>query len=94
MAIFGLKKKKQEEEKETNIIAVKQRRDVVSSHRHEARVENLRNELVRLSNRLGLVEVDSIMTKTDKDKCIDSIVKRMTFIRYEIDIREGLLKWL
>ena len=62
--------------------------------RHQSRIDNLNNEARDLSHKLTLIEEDEEMIKTKKAKPSDIIVQRLTFISYEIGIRENLISWL
>ena len=66
----------------------------ISKDRHSARIANLRDEFEQLSNMLVETELNIAMARSEKEKQSDKLIKRMTLIKYEIDIREGLLKWL
>ena len=66
----------------------------IAKDRHSARVVNLRDELEQLSNALVETELSTAVTRSEKEKQSDKMIRRMALIRYEIDIREGLLKWL
>lgn len=66
----------------------------IAKDRHSARVANLRDELEQLSNALVETELSTAVTRSEKEKQSDKMIRRMALIRYEIDIREGLLKWL
>lgn len=61
---------------------------------HEKRITNLNEEFERLSNKLENSSIDIAMTKIEREKFTDRIVRRMAIIRYEIDIRRELTKWL
>lgn len=62
--------------------------------RHQSRIDNLNNEARDLSHKLTLIEEDEEMIKTKKAKASDIIIQRLTFIKYEIGIRESLISWL
>ena len=66
----------------------------IAKDRYSARVVNLRDELEQLSNALVETELSTAVTRSEKEKQSDKMIRRMALIRYEIDIREGLLKWL
>ena len=62
--------------------------------RHNNRISNLKNEYDVLSRKLKDVELDIDMSKNEKDKLSDRLIRRMTLLRYEINIREELVRWL
>lgn len=64
------------------------------NQRHVNRIKNLEEEFDSLSNELKEAEFNSNMTKVEREKLSDHLVRRMTFIKHEIEIRRGLLKWL
>lgn len=57
---------------------------------HENRINNLRDEFESLSSVIHNIEV--VSNKPNKE--IDTAIFRMCLIKYEVDIREDLLKWL
>ena len=61
---------------------------------HKTRIENLDNEFELLTLELYNLQQDTEQPKSIRNKKIDSIVFRMSIIKYEINIREDLLKWL
>lgn len=70
------------------------RNDTQVAARHQKRVDNLRAELEVLESDLFTLEGDSDIVKSTKDKDSDSIIRRMVLIKYEVGIREDLIKWL
>ena len=78
---------------EDDIPEVKENKKIAKD-RHLARVVNLRDEFEVLSGELVETELNVAMARSEKEKSSDKIIRRMTLIKYEIDIREGLLKWL
>ena len=66
--------------------------NAIESHRR--RISNLGEEFEQLSIKLESLEEDFSITKTEKQKESDTLIRRMTLIRYEMEIREGLVKWL
>ena len=61
---------------------------------HQVRIDNLGDELEQLSINLKYIEEDSNKSRIQKQKESDLIIRRMALIKYEIEIREGLIKWL
>ena len=92
MAIFDfIKRKKPEEIEKTPEQAINNDQAKI---RHQNRVDNLNNEARDLGHKLTIIEEDEEMIKTKKAKASDIIIQRLTFIRYEIGIRESLISWL
>lgn len=88
--------RKKEEEKEL-IEARSPEQELSISHvirRHETRISNLKDEMEILSKTLKAIELDIEIPRAVKLKKSDTTIRRMTLIKYEIDIREDLLKWL
>jgi len=61
---------------------------------HKKRIANLEEELVKISSELETSELDVSLTKNAREKLSDTAIRRMSIIKYEIEIREGLIKWL
>lgn len=61
---------------------------------HRIRIENLSEEFEELSAKLESLESDFGIPRTLKEKESDLIIRRMSLLKYEIEIREGLVKWL
>ena len=92
MSIFDfIKRKKPKEVEKTPEQAINIEQVKV---RHQSRIDNLNNEARDLSHKLTLIEEDEEMIKTKKAKASDIIIQRLTFIKYEIGIRESLISWL
>lgn len=62
--------------------------------RHQKRIDNLAEELHQISKQLVFVESNPELTKNEREKQSDNLIRRITLIKYEIDIREDLIKWL
>ena len=62
--------------------------------RHEGRISNLEDEIETLSESLKMIELETDTPRASKSKKSDAIIRRMTLIRYEVNIRSNLLKWL
>ena len=73
---------------------VKDANNLQSIQHHKTRVENLSNEFEQLSDELKVLELDTERPRSTRNKEVDKVIFRMAIIKYEIDIREGLLKWL
>ena len=61
---------------------------------HKIRINNLSEEFEELSTKLEKVESDFDMNRSKREKESDTIIRRMSILEYEIEIREGLVKWL
>ena len=94
MKLFSMFKKKEEIKKEVKLTENQKRDKESAIRRHKKRLDNLNEELLSLSNSLEMLESNYDMTKVEKEKESDNLIRRMSIIRYEIDIREGLVKWL
>ena len=57
-------------------------------------IENLHDEFEMLSAKLERIESDFDNPKAVKEKDSNNIIRRMSLLKYEIEIREGLVKWL
>ena len=71
-------------------------KNVLAIQRHKTRVDNLNEEYVTLSAKLISLESekDSGVLRSELNKEVDAIIFRMAIIKYEVDVREDLLKWL
>ena len=58
------------------------------------RISNLNDEFEELSSKLKEVESDFDSSKSKREKESDTVIRRMSILKYEIEIREGLVKWL
>jgi len=92
MDLFKREVKKIEED------SVKPREKKISNLRtltkHESRLKSLKDEFELLSFNLAKLETDENLHNTEKVKQSDHIIKRLVFLKYEIDIREDLISWL
>ena len=61
---------------------------------HKIRIDNLKDELNCMYEDLEAIESDFDSPRSKNSKISDTIIRRMTLIKYEIEIREGLVKWL
>lgn len=92
MKIIDLFKKK---EKPMVTMPVLQRSTInqaIDSHRR--RISNLQEEVDDLSVTLRTISIDIAMPRSKKEKSSDTIIKRMAILKYEIGVREDLIKWL
>ena len=61
---------------------------------HKNRIANLSDEIEQLTLDLESVESDFDVPKAKRHRDSDSTIRRMSLLKYEIEIREGLIKWL
>ena len=94
MKLFNFLRKKEEAPKKPTLTADQKVAKGVAITKHRRRIRNLSEELEQISNKLESVESDFNKTRNEREKESDAIIRRMTFIKYEIEIREGLTKWL
>jgi len=66
----------------------------VAISKHEKIIVNLGNELESLSSNLKALEQDFGMLHSKREKESDRMIRRIILVKYEIEIREGLIKWL
>ena len=62
--------------------------------KHKTRIENLEEELEICLSNLKTLHLDNEMPSSMINKEANAIIVRMTFIKYELGIREDLIKWL
>lgn len=94
MSIFDtLKKNKSQLEEPKNVTKVTYNITQAIQH-HKVRIDNLTDEFETLSDKLKVLQSDVEKPKGVKNKEMDGIIFRMTIIKYEVDIRGDLLKWL
>lgn len=94
MDLFKVFRRKKEPIKRKELTAEQKIAKAVAIIKHRTRVANLNKELEQISNTLEMTELDFDSTKTEREKKSDTIIRRITLLKYEIDIREGLIKWL
>lgn len=85
------KEEKKEKRKESKADSLQR---AIAITKHENRINNLDEELITLSSKLKENEGNFEIPKSAREKTSDTIIRRMTIIRYEIEIREGLIEWL
>jgi len=61
---------------------------------HKIRISNLNDEFEELSLKLESISSDFDLPQAKRDKESDTVIRRMSILKNEIDIREGLVKWL
>ena len=95
MRIFDFFKKKEEEIPRMPGLTFDQKNAKTAAiASHKKRVLNLREELEQISRNLKSVEINFDRTRNERKEESNNIIRRMTFLKYEIDIREGLIEWL
>ena len=62
--------------------------------KHEKRINNLNAELETIMRDEKELESNLNITKVERDKTSNRLIRRMTLIKYEVGIREELLQWL
>jgi len=62
--------------------------------RHQVRIDRLVEQLEKTKNQLDKIEVNTDLTKTEREDTSNRLIKRMVLTQYEIDIREDVLSWL
>jgi len=62
--------------------------------KHKIRIGNLEEELEVCLANLKTLHLDNEMPSSMINKKSSAIITRMTFIKYEIGIREDIIKWL
>ena len=94
MKLFSFLKKDKEEAKRVKLSREHQMVKEGAIRLHKIRISNLNDEFEQLSTKLESVESDFDTTKSKREKDSDTIIRRMSLLKYEIEIREGLVKWL
>ena len=61
---------------------------------HKVRIDNLSDEFEILSNKLKTLQLDVEKPRGVRNKEMDGVIFRMTIIKYEVNIRGDLVKWL
>lgn len=94
MRLFDIFKKKKEAPKLPKLTREQQLSKSNAIQQHRNRINNLNEEFEQRSAELESLESNYDIPKSQKQKTSDILIRRMTLLRYEIEIREGLLKWL
>jgi hypothetical protein len=92
MKILNLFKKKEEPEQIQAV--VEKPNNTIAIEKHKKRIYNLNEEFEKLSHNLSENELDYQQTRTERERSSDLLIRRMAIIKYEIEIREGLIRWL
>lgn len=67
---------------------------VSASQKHKTRISNLEEELEICASNLKNIHLDDEIPGAILNKQANIIIIRMTFIKYELEIRRDLIKWL
>lgn len=94
MKLFNPFKKKDEVSKKVSLTKAQRMVKVSAIRKHRNRIYNLENEIKDLTSKLKSLETDLSPSRQNIDKTSDNIIRRMSLLKYEIDIREGIIKWL
>ncbi len=62
--------------------------------RHNKRISNLNDELEGLESDLRTLESDLDIISKDKRDSSNVMIRRIVLIKYEVGVREELVKWL
>lgn len=62
--------------------------------RHQNRIQNLKDEISALKGKLIETEQDLNLTKSAKETASDRMINRISYLRYEIGVREEVISWL
>lgn len=68
--------------------------NTLAKKHHETRIANLTIEFNTLSDKVKKKELDINIPKNLKHKETDLMIRRMSILKNEIDIRKDLSKWL
>lgn len=91
--MFNFLRKKEQEVKKAESLNQKANKKNIES-RYRNRINNLKDEFEILSRQLKDLELGIEITKSEKDKQSERLIRRMTLLKHEIEIREGLIRWL
>lgn len=94
MKLFSFLKKDKKEPERPKLNREQQMAKENAIRLHKIRISNLNDEFEELSAKLEEAESDFDMNKTKREKDSDTLIRRMSMLKYEIEIREGLVKWL
>ena len=94
MKLFSFLRKDKKEPERPKLNREQQMAKDGAIRQHKIRISNLSDEFEQLSAKLEVVESDFDVPKTKREKHSDTIIRRMSLLKYEIEIREGLVKWL
>lgn len=94
MGFFRSSKKEKKEPEKPKLSREHQMAKENAIRLHKIRISNLSNEFEELSSMLEIVESNFDESRIKREKDSDTLIRRMTLLKYEIEIREGLVKWL
>lgn len=96
-SIFRKKKEKEEVLEEPKEVRISPEQELHNRNivlKHEKRINNLNAELKTIMRDEKELESNLKITKVERDKTSNRLIRRMTLIKYEVGIREELLQWL
>ena len=92
---FGKGQKEEIEEIEKDSLTDEQKMNIdVVIARHQRRIMSLDNGLSKMTEEILEIEESLILTKSVKVDKSNKMVNKMAIMKHEIEIREGLIKWL
>jgi hypothetical protein len=94
MKLFSFLKKDKKEPEKPRLNREQQMSKDNAIRLHKIRISNLNDEFEELASELEIVEANFDQPQAKRDKSSDTIIRRMSILKYEIEIREGLVKWL
>ena len=94
MKLFSFLKKEKKEPERPQLNREQQMSKDNAIRLHKIRISNLNDEFEELASKLEIVEANFDQPQAKRDKSSDTIIRRMSILKYEIEIREGLVKWL
>ena len=96
MKILRLFKKTEEKEnvKKPELTKAQSIAKEVAIELHKRRIHNLKIEVVKLRQELKTLETDFDMSRVDREKRSDTIIRRLALLQYEIDTRKETIQWL
>lgn len=94
MGLLDIFRKSQKEESKRIITDDQAKAVKLAIANHKTRVENLREQMTLLGKEIEHTHLDISVTTSERNKKIHSLVRRVTLIRYELEIREELIRWL
>ena len=94
MKLFSFLKKEKKEPERPQLNREQQMSKDNAIRLHKIRISNLNDEFEELASKLEIVEANFDQPQAKRDKSSDTIIRRMSLLKYDIEVREGLVKWL
>ena len=94
MKLFDWLRKQKDAPKKPTLSKEQQMAKSQAIQSHRNRITNLNKEFEQLSLKLESIELDFDAPRSKKQKDSDNTIRRMSMIKYETEIREGLITWL